>query len=174
VTRASATLIFNHGHDSGPDSPKIQALRPIAKRHGYRCEAIDYRDLRDRPLARVERLKQRLAAVRAPVVLVGSSMGGYVAMAAAEAHEVAGMFLIAPALYLEHTVPGGVTREQYEPRCRHIALLHGWRDEIIPWQNSLRFAGDARATLHLVDSDHRLLDALEVIGFAFDGFLHRC
>ena len=171
MTRTGGTVVFNHGHDSGPDSPKIRLLRPIAEGRGYHCEIIDYRDLRDEPVARAERLERHVKELGGRVVLVGSSMGGYVAMAAAEQHRVAGLFLIAPALYLEHMVAGGVTRERYEPRCDHVALIHGWRDEVIPWENSLRFASDARATLHLVDSNHRLKDAMGSVSAAFGHFL---
>ena len=171
MTEPQVTVIFNHGHDSGPDSPKIQTLQPIAEDRGCDCQAIDYRDLRDEPVARAERLKRQLAAIDGSVVLVGSSMGGYVAMAAAEDQPVAGLFLIAPALFLEHRVAGGVTRERYQPRCDHVALIHGWRDEIIPWQNSMQFASEARAALHLLDADHRLQDKLNLIGSVFAAFL---
>lgn len=149
-------VVFSHGHESGPSGGKIKALRPVAEALGWATQAIDYRDLRDDPAGRSERLLNRIRKLSAPVVLVGSSMGGWVSMDAAEKHPCVGLFLMAPALFLEHRVPGAPEREAYTPRADRTAVVHGWSDEIIPWENSLRFARHHGATLHLLDSGHRL------------------
>lgn len=153
-------VIFSHGHESSPDAAKIRALRPVAEAAGFVTEAIDYRDLRDDPVGRRNRLVRRLGSVDATVVLVGSSLGGWVSMAAAERCPVAGLWLMAPALFLEDRVPGGMVPDTYRPKADHVALVHGWRDEVIPWGNSLRFASASRAELHLLDADHRLESAI--------------
>jgi len=163
--------IFSHGHLSSPQSRKIQVLAPVAARLGFEVEAIDYTDLQDDPVARIERLKARLVEVDQPVVLVGSSLGGLVSLLAAEAHPVSGLFLMAPALYMEDRIPGGTRRESYQPQTRRISVVHGWRDEICPWEGSLRFARESRSSLHLLDADHRLEQALPAIGHLLEEFL---
>ncbi|QOC23634.1 alpha/beta fold hydrolase [Wenzhouxiangella sp. AB-CW3] len=165
------TVIFSHGHLSSPESNKIVQLAPIARARGFRTEAIDYRDLRDDPVGRARRLVARLQELDRPAVLVGSSMGGYVSMAAAEQQAVSGLFLMAPALFLEHYVEGGIAPDTYRPRTQHTCIVHGWRDEIIPWRNSLRHARQSQARLHLLDADHALHECLPSIAALLDDFL---
>ena len=88
------------------------------------------------------------------------------ASASARLEDVRGLFLIAPAFYM----PGyeGLTPE---PQARKVAIVHGWRDEVVPAANSVRFAAKHRATLHLIDGDHRLGDRLFEINRFFDWFL---
>lgn len=167
------SLIFSHGHRSSPQSNKIVELTPIAEARGFAVEAIDYRDLRDDPVARSQRLITRLQELEQPAALVGSSMGGYVAMAAAEKMPVAGLFLLAPALFLEHYVDGGVVPDTYHPHTRHVSIVHGWEDDIIPWRHSLRFAEQSRAALHLFDAGHNLHECLPSIAACLDDFLGR-
>ncbi|MEE4638989.1 MAG: YqiA/YcfP family alpha/beta fold hydrolase [Wenzhouxiangella sp.] len=165
-------LIFSHGHVSSPDSHKIRALSPLARSAGCITEAIDYRDLRDDPAGRVERLCARLAMLDEPAVLVGSSMGGYVSVAAACRLPVLGLFLLAPAVYLNDRYPdAGLIEEHYPVRCESVSVIHGWRDEVIPWQNAQRFAEERRASLHLLDTDHRMDNAMGAISALFAGFL---
>ncbi|MEE4295353.1 MAG: YqiA/YcfP family alpha/beta fold hydrolase [Wenzhouxiangella sp.] len=165
-------LIFSHGHVSSPQSHKILALKPIAEAAGYATEAIDYRDLRDDPAGRVHRLCSRLETLSKPAVLVGSSMGGYVSVAAACAIPVRAMFLLAPAVYLNDRYPdAGLVEQDYPIQSGPVTVIHGWRDDIIPWQNALRFAEERRSSLHLLDTDHRMTDAMPAIASLFRGFL---
>ena len=78
------------------------------------------------------------------------------------------MFLMAPAFYM----PG---YEQYTPvpAACPIEIVHGWRDDVVPPQNSIRFAQQYRSTLHLIDSDHRLTAELPDICSLFELFLRR-
>ena len=52
-----------------------------------------------------------------------------------------------------------------------VTIVHGWRDEIIPWQNSVRYGEACHARLVLLDSDHRLTDVLDEVGHHFSLFL---
>ncbi|NDY96360.1 YqiA/YcfP family alpha/beta fold hydrolase [Wenzhouxiangella limi] len=165
-------LIFSHGHLSSPDSHKIRTLAPLAEAAGLTTEAIDYRDLRDDAAGRVQRLCARLNGFSEPAVLVGSSMGGYVSVAAACRMPVRGLFLLAPAVYLNDRYPdAGLIEENYPVRCQAISVVHGWRDEVIPWHNARRFAEERRASLHLLDTDHRMADAMATISELFSLFL---
>jgi predicted alpha/beta hydrolase family esterase len=150
---------------------KIAELTPIAEAAGFAVDAIDYRDVQDDPVARAERLIGKVREQDTPPILVGSSMGGWVSMHAAENVPVAGLFLMAPALFLEDRVPEGVVPESYTPQADHVAVVHGWFDDIIPWQHSLRFAEANQAALHLLDTDHRLESALPQLKAIFSRFI---
>lgn len=163
-------VVFSHGLDSSPNSHKIQILTPIAERLGWTCEALDYQDLVNDPLGRIERLVERLEQLDESIILVGSSLGGFVSVMASERVPVRGLFLMAPALFLEHRHPGAALRDRYQPKTDRVAVVHGWDDDIIPWRNSLRFAEQQRADLHLFEADHRLEqigDELESVFLAF-------
>jgi alpha/beta superfamily hydrolase len=94
-------------------------------------------------------------------------LGGHVVLAAAGQHKPLGVFVMAPALF----VPG---YEQWtpEPPEAPVTIVHGWRDDVVPWQGSLRFAEQCRANLTLLDSDHRLIDVLDEVAQRFGIFLN--
>ena len=160
-------VYFSHGKESGPEGSKIQRLTDIATQAGYSVESIDYTDTFD-PDLRVERLLAEIATVDEPLLLVGSSMGGYVSLVAAGKVDVAGVFLMAPALYLE-----GYQHQSYHPYCQQIEIVHGWEDEVVPFDGSLRFARGTDCSLHLIQGDHRLNSSLDAVAVLFEGFLSR-
>lgn len=168
---APGRVVFSHGLDSSPSSRKIRVLTPVAESRGWACEAIDYSDLVDDPGGRIERLVERLQQLEEPALLVGSSLGGLVSVMAAERVPVQGLFLMAPALFLEDRHPGAALRERYRPRTDRISIVHGWNDDIIPWQNSVRFAKQHGADLHLFEADHRLEGVSGDLELLLDGFL---
>ncbi|MEP7312336.1 MAG: alpha/beta hydrolase [Pseudomonadota bacterium] len=158
-------VVFSHGKDSGPWGTKITALADTARGEGYEVESVDYRGV-ESPADRVTRLADVCKNLHGELVLVGSSMGGYVSVAAAATLHARGVFLMAPALYM----PG-----LPELRARVLdcpaTLVHGWRDDIVPFDQSVRFAKEYGAQLHLVDSDHQLHDQLRLIKYLFEYFL---
>ena len=157
---------FSHGKESGPRGSKIKRLAAVAKEYGYQVDSIDYSGLED-PDLRVERLLSRLQGRSdETTVLVGSSMGGYVSLVASEQVEVKGLFLLAPALYL----PGYKT-QKFSSDYPFIEIVHGWSDDVIPPENSIRFAQQENCSLHLIDGDHRLQSAIAVVENIFRGFL---
>jgi pimeloyl-ACP methyl ester carboxylesterase len=160
-------LVFSHGKESGPWGFKIRRLAPIAEASGCMVDSIDYRDCPD-PDLRVERLLQSLTTAPGDTILVGSSMGGYVSLVASASLPVAGLFLIAPALYMP-----GCRQQQYPSQAAHIEIVHGWSDDVIPAQHSIDFAGEADCDLHLVRGDHALNTSIETVAALFQGFLHR-
>ena len=157
-------VIFSHGLEGSPQGAKIIAMRAVAERHGYRTESLDYRDIP--PLERTALLLARGRELAVPPLLVGSSLGGHVSAAASVALQARGLFLLAPAFYM----PG---YEQYTPQPAScpISIVHGWRDEVVPVDNSIRYARAYHAQLQLVDADHRLLDRIPLICDYFDLFL---
>ncbi|HZW13926.1 MAG TPA: YqiA/YcfP family alpha/beta fold hydrolase [Noviherbaspirillum sp.] len=158
---------FIHGKESGPRGRKIIALAEVARGLGYAVESLDYSGTMD-PGRRLEMLLQACAALEAPLVLVGSSMGGWVAAEAATRIEVAGVFLLAPALFMP-----SYPSQQPVPIRAALEIVHGWGDDVIPVDHSIRFAQAARCALHLLDADHRLNDCIPTLEGLFRQFLER-
>jgi alpha/beta superfamily hydrolase len=163
--RSFGTVIFSHGKESGPWGGKITAMAAVVRDLGVEVESVDYRGLNDAP-DRVVKLIEAAARIAAPVVLVGSSMGGHVSGAAAAHIKPRGLFLLAPAFYM----PGYEVHTPQDVTCA-TAIVHGWRDDIVPVDNSVRWAREHAATLHVLDSDHRLEDQIEVICRLLRSFL---
>ena len=159
------TVVFSHGNDSSPYSRKIMALTDTAQREGYDVLAPDYRGI-DSPKARITKLVDSCKDVKGDLVLVGSSLGGYVSLAAAPTLHTHGVFLMAPAIYFDELSP---------LRDRSIdcsfTIVHGWRDDVVPIEDSLRLAREYHATMHIIDSDHLLHSHLRMIRFYFEHFL---
>lgn len=158
-------VVFSHGLNGTPFSTKIRALYEIAESEGFDVSAVDYRGI-DTPQERVQMLQDFCRGFSGHLVLVGSGLGGHVSLAAATTLHAKGVFLMAPALY----TPGLPVLPRGVPTCP-IALVHGWRDETIPYEHSMRFAKENRLSLHLVESDHTLHGALGFLRYLFQYFL---
>ena len=164
-------VVFSHGKESGPLGSKIQRLMAVAEELGVKATSIDYRECASAD-ERVTLLHEHLNKCDIPlsqVVLVGSSMGGYVSMVVANELPVAGIFLMAPALWMpaeEYTV------QSYTPKTQHIEITHGMFDETVPYENSIRFVKEHNGTiLHLVPDDHRLKASHDFLACQFQRFL---
>jgi len=160
-------IVFSHGQDGEPWGTKIVSMAEVARRHGLSVESIDYRGIDD-PAVRVTKLLEACRKLPGELLLVGSSLGAHVAATASTQVPTRGMFLLAPAFYM----PG---YERYTPqpaRCP-ITIVHGWNDTIVPPASSVRWAGEHKATLHLIDSDHRLTANLDEVCEFLDRFLRR-
>ena len=144
------TVIFSHGQESGPWGTKIRAMAELVRGMGCEADSIDYQGIAD-PGERVGKCVRECEARDDTLVLVGSSMGGHVATAAAQRVGAAGLFVLAPAYYME-----GYEELTPVPPSVPICIVHGWHDDIVPVENSIRYARECSATLHIVDGDHRL------------------
>jgi pimeloyl-ACP methyl ester carboxylesterase len=162
---SSRYVVFSHGKESGPWGRKIAALADVARSEGYQAESVDYRGI-DGPRERIARLVDFCKELQGDLVLVGSSMGGYVSVASASLLHARGVFLMAPALYMDGLPP---LRENLLD-CP-ATIVHGWYDEVVPFEHSVRFSKDYGAALHLLRSDHRLHNQLRVIRYLFEYFL---
>jgi pimeloyl-ACP methyl ester carboxylesterase len=161
------TVIFSHGQESGPWGTKIRAMADTVRELGCKADSIDYRGIAD-PTARVRKLIAECSDINDKLILVGSSMGGHVATAAAVAVGAAGLFVLAPAYFM----PG---YEDLTPNAPELplAIVHGWRDDVVPVENSIRFAAACRAELHVIDGDHRLTENIDEINYYLKRFIQR-
>jgi pimeloyl-ACP methyl ester carboxylesterase len=157
------TVVFSHGQESGPWGTKIRAMAELARRLGCAVDSIDYQGIAD-PTARVEKLVAECGDIDDALILVGSSMGGHVATAAAARLGAVGLFVVAPAYYM----PGYEDLTPAAPDLP-IGIVHGWRDDVVPVENSVRFAASCNAELHVLDGDHRLTENIDEINY----YLHR-
>ena len=161
------TVVFSHGQESGPWGTKIRAMAELVRGMGCEAVSIDYRGIAD-PGERVAKLLRECREIDDELVLVGSSMGGHVATAAAGEAGAAGLFVLAPAYYVK-----GYEDITPKPPPIPICIVHGWHDDIVPAENSVRFARRHSATLHLVDGDHRLTANIDEINEYLRLFLEK-
>ena len=162
--------ILSHGFESGPDATKVTALADVAERLGWTHERPDYTDLDARRdvsslgdvVARLARLRglAQAAAARGPVVLAGSSLGGYIAGRISLEVPVCGLFLMAPAIAMG-PLPA------LDAAAVPVSIIHGWDDELIPAQAVVDWAHARRADLLLVNDGHRLSDHVQASADAF-------
>ena len=165
------TVVFNHGKESGPWGRKISLMAEVARESGWAAESPDYQGVED-PAARSAQLGEVLDGIGGRVLLVGSSMGAWVAQHQARQRQddprLGGLMMLAPAAYLPG-YPGPFHMEAAMPRL----VVHGWDDEVIPVEIGFRLAREMGAELLLVDGDHGLHSALPRLVQALRDLLSR-
>jgi len=163
----SLCVIFSHGQESGPWGTKITAMSDVARKMNCEVISIDYRGIKS-PFDRVKKLRKEVADISTSVLLVGSSMGGYVATAVSNHPNVKGLFVLAPAYYIE-----GFDHSLIDSISIPFEIVHGWHDDIVPVENSIRFAQSQNGSLHILNGDHGLTENLDDINLYFQQFLNR-
>lgn len=159
-------IVFSHGKESGPKATKILAMQSIAQKLGICSTSIDYQGI-DNVAERTNKLLHTVQSLSGPFVLVGSSMGAYVSIAAQQKlSQVNGLFLLAPAV----GIPGYET-DNVENLPEKTLVIHGWQDEVISVSHAIDFCQQhSLASLFLKD-DHRLSQSVDLIGEQFEFFL---
>ncbi len=208
---AAPVVVFCPGYASDMHGTKALALEADCRARGQAMLRFDYAghgqsggDFLEGSIgawaADAAHILQNLVPAQ-PVVLVGSSMGGWIALLLARtmARQLVGLVLIAPAadftealvrpsltpaqlaelhgkgvLYQasEYGAPLPLTLKFLDEGAGHLLLggkigvrcpvtiLHGMRDEAVPWQHSLRTAealeSEAVKLIFVKDGDHRL------------------
>ncbi|WOI37393.1 YqiA/YcfP family alpha/beta fold hydrolase [Alteromonas sp. CI.11.F.A3] len=159
------TVIFSHGKESGPWGSKITTLSNVASDVGFNVISVDYQDLPS-PEDRITRLVDTVQEQGDEVILVGSSMGGYVSLVAAERVSARGLFLLAPALYMPNYE---VQEYNYTGKT---SVIHGWNDDVIPVAHSIDYAKLRNSQLLLLEDGHRLSNSMFAISPFFRNWLH--
>ena len=213
VTGSGPALVFLPGYMSDMNGSKATALLAHAQEQGRECLVLDYSgcgasdgEFAEGSLSRWrdEVLAVIGARVRHPVVLIGSSMGGWLMLMVGEAltERLVGLVGIAAApdftewgydadqkarladgetifedseygydpmpTHAHFWADGQANRKlgaAVEIRCP-VHLIHGQRDQDVPWQTSLRLAealrSDAVKVTLVKDGDHRLSRAQDI------------
>lgn len=159
------TVVLSHGLESGPQATKVSALARVAGELGWTSIRPDYRDLDATRELKAIRARIDRAVAAAPdqgrVIFAGSSMGAFISGFASMARPCEALFLMALPVGIE-----GYPLEQAAAAVPTV-LVHGWRDEICAVGPVIEFARQRRATLHLVDDDHRLSAHVDFCAEAF-------
>jgi uncharacterized protein len=199
---ADRRFLYLHGFASGPNSSKARYFRDRFAALGIPLDVLDLEqgDFAGLTLSGMLRTIRK-AAADTPAVLIGSSLGGYLAALYAARHsEVERLVLLAPAFRFPTHYPATLgeaklvdwrtsgrlpvfhyaageerdlgydfyldgIRYEPEPDVRQPTLIaHGRLDEVVPPAFSIEWArGRPDVELHLVESGHSLLEALDPI-----------
>ncbi len=178
MTLAAPLVVFSHGKETGPWGTKIRVLADVARAAGWQALSVDYAAQTGQVDAPAQDRLAALLALQLPehsrLILVGSSMGGWVSAAAAQSLQPAGVFLLAPALGMQ-TYP---SQWPAMPLGMQLEIVHGWADDVIPAAHSIAFAQrqtpSSAVRLHLLPDDHRLSGTLNEVAALFEAFLQRC
>ena len=154
---------FVHGKESGPWGSKIMHLAMIAKELGFSYDSLDYSGLDKEQ--RVQKLINNLPKNK-NIILVGSSMGGWVSTRVAELINLSGLFLMAPAINIKEYSALNPNIDKNK-----LFVVHGWHDTVIPLEVSINFSKNLGCSLLIVDDDHRLNNKINIIGENFLNFL---
>ena len=170
-------LYYIHGYQSTPDGEKGTLFKEKLD-----VIAIKYRDCEPENLIIADCLKRISDAIKNDenVVLIGSSLGGFLAASTAINHSnVKKLILLNPAIIPPSTnldnyqsVPRNILEDMIDTRLfekrldAEITILRGTEDEIIPNTWIVEFATSQEATVKFFHDDHRfsrILTKLPVI-----------
>jgi len=161
-------VIFSHGLEGTPLGSKAKIIKEICTANNVIFTTIDYKDCKTAN-ERVELLESNIKNNSNSLILVGSSMGGYVSATCSNKYESLGLFLIAPALYLT-----GYEVQKYRSKSKNITVRHGWNDDIIPVDNSIKFCKIHNCNLTIDQDDHRMSKTRNELAIHFTNFLKTC
>jgi hypothetical protein len=119
-------VVLSHGRLSHPFTRKLKYLSQIAETNGFQTQSIDYTKI-PHPDIRVNYLLQSIQKEKGKIILVGSSMGGYVSAVASGEIKPAELFLLSPDFGLNNykIADPTVTADRVE-------IVHGWNDDVVP------------------------------------------
>lgn len=158
-------IYFLHGKNRTPKDNKLVILANLAKQKGYSTKFIDDTDTKN-PNIRAKRLLKNIENENKNLILVGGSMGGYSSVWVSQFVHVKGLFLLAPALYLE-----GYDDFNLPLKCKNITTIYGLDDEIIPEENIIKFSKQTNSPLHIISDNHALNNSDQTILSLFEIFL---
>src|ERR1700729_3540992 len=184
------TVVYSHGRYGSPwYGFKVEALRLVALRMGVNMISVKYPE--EMPVEEMERklLNTIKDDVNVPgdLVFLSSSRGAYLSTRVSKdvieffskeetrmdddkvlpRRHVLGQFLIAPAFYI---------KPEYYPDQAPIsppirtAIVHGFDDDVISSDNSIRFSKQFKAELHLIGGGHRLNSQRNMLCLLFQNF----
>ncbi|UCD13594.1 MAG: alpha/beta fold hydrolase, partial [Thermoplasmatales archaeon] len=157
---------YIHGYLSSPDGDK-----GILFREQLHAKAIKYRDCEPEDLVISDCLKRIADVIKndGNVVLIGSSLGGFLAASTAIDHSnVKKLILLNPAIIPPSTnldnhvgIPRRILEDMVDNRFFEnklgikITILRGTEDEFVPDSWVIKFAKAQEATIMFLHDDHR-------------------
>jgi len=170
-------VVYLHGFPSSPASDKAQRFRGECDRRGisFTCPDLNLPSAETATVTRMlDQAREAIEATGAgPVMLVGSSFGGFLAVHAAardKTGRVAQLALMAPAFAFDGHLELALFKEaaQYDSfnvqLTQPIHLFQGREDEeVLPETVAACAKGRPNVDLHWYDDGHRLAGSVEDI-----------
>jgi len=143
-------ILFLHGLETGPHGSKYQALKEMFGE----VLSPDCSGVKDE-IKRLKIIEKEISRETGPFLVVGSSMGGLMALLLQNQHpeQVAGLVLCAPAIHRPSAIE--LDLNNLPPTI----VIHGTQDDVVPIEASQPF-GDR---LRKVKDDHRLSNSMDEI-----------
>ena len=192
------TVIFSHGKNSSPwYGFKIEKLRPVVLKMGINLISISYPENLS-----IEEMEDKLyntvkdnVNVPGDLVFLSSSRGAYISTRIVQRvidfykneparnngkkdseilprRNVLGQFLIAPAFYID---PDYYSDQNIQlPENLKTSIIHGLDDDVISFENSIKFAKQFKTELYLIRGNHRLTYNGDKLCVLFESFLKEC
>jgi pimeloyl-ACP methyl ester carboxylesterase len=167
-------ILYLHGFASSPASRKARFFCGKLRERGVQVDVPDLAegDFEHLSITRQLDALDRLAGQ--PTVLIGSSLGGYLATLYASQHpEIERLVLLAPAfdfysLWRRELGPDFMSdARRFDPFpafAQPALVFHGNQDPIVPIESSVTFTEEhTNARLIRLDSGHGLTDVLDTI-----------
>jgi alpha/beta superfamily hydrolase len=165
--------IVSHGFEATPTGVKALACDAAASALGWTVERPDYQAFDKRTdVSRLGDVEGRIAHLRAiaqrcagPLVLCGSSLGAFISARVSLEVPVAGLFLMAPPIWLEDY--------DFALQVARVPtwVVHGWNDEIITATSVGAWAQVRNLRTTFVPDTHRLEGHADFCGAEFGRFL---
>jgi alpha/beta superfamily hydrolase len=165
--------IVSHGFEATPAGVKALACDAAARALGWTVERPDYQAFDKRTdVSRLGDVEARIAHLRAiaqkstgPLVLCGSSLGAFISARVSLEVPVAGLFLMAPPIWLEDY--------DFALQVARVPtwVVHGWNDEIITATSVAAWAQVRNLRTTFVPDTHRLEGHADFCGAEFGRFL---
>lgn len=189
------TVIYSHGRYGSPwYGFKIEALRPVALKMGVNLISIRYPE--EIP---VEEMEDKLfnvvkddVNVPGDLIFLSSSRGAYISTRISKKvldyykaepvktdddkvlpkRNLLGQFLIAPAFYIK---PDYYPDQNPSPTMdMKTTIVQGFNDNVINFEDTLKFAKKFKSELYLVEGGHRLNSQRDRLCILFESFLADC
>lgn len=173
---------FIHGYQSSPNGEKATLFKKTLQ-----AQPIRYQETIPEKISIPCCLEKISQVIRNDpcVVLIGSSLGGFLAASTALRHSnVKQLILLNPAIIPPETdihtiqnMPQRILGEMIDPTLftkkipARITILRGTHDDVVPSDWVLRFTKAQDATLQLFDDDHRFSKNLSRLPEIISGFL---
>lgn len=177
-------LFYIHGYQSSPDSNKGKLFK-----EKLNAAAIKYRDCKPEKIVISECLKRISYVIKnkSNVVLIGSSLGGFLAVEAALTHpNVKKLILLNPAIVPPSTdldkhdgVPRSILEDMKDKRLfenklkADITIFRGTEDDTIPDVWIIQFAKLQKAKIILLRDDHRFSRNLTKLPIIISNILNK-
>ena len=158
-------LYYIHGYQSDPNSTKGTLFK-----EKLNATAIQYRDCKPEDLIIADCLKRISDVIKDEenVVLIGSSLGGFLAASTAINHSnIKKLILLNPAIIPPSTnlddhqsVPRSILEDMIDMRMfrnkinADITILRGTEDDVVPDNWIIKFATAQEATVKFLHDDH--------------------